>query len=77
MPDWALDSIERLKSLYVSGYRSEVIDRSVAKLLDVERFRHRTPAGRYRAWTAAARAWESARQDELVTAEKEQPTGRA
>lgn len=34
----ALDSIERLKSLYASGYRSEVIDRSVAKLLDVERF---------------------------------------
>jgi hypothetical protein len=34
----ALNLIEQLRSLYLSGYRSEVIDRSVAKLLGIERF---------------------------------------
>ena len=34
----SLDSIDRLRSLYSSGYRSAAIDRSIAKLLGIERF---------------------------------------
>ncbi len=34
----SLDSIDRLRSLYASGYRSDVIDRSIVKLLSIERF---------------------------------------